>query len=114
METGISTSIAGISAFGRQLETIANNIANVNTDGYKAKKPQIVENSQGIPEITVTINSTGGIPIQGPDTPVRESSNVELSQEFPNMLLAKRGYEARLKALRVQSELDKSVLDILA
>jgi flagellar basal body rod protein FlgG len=114
METGISMSIAGITAFGRQLETIASNTANVNTDGYKAKKATIVENNQGVPELTVTINKTAGIPIQGPDTPVRESSNVDLSQEMPNMLIARRGYEANLKALKVQDELNKSVLDILA
>ncbi|MBA4394419.1 MAG: hypothetical protein C0407_12780 [Desulfobacca sp.] len=114
METGISTSIAGINAFGRQIEIIANNVANLNTYGYKANKAKITENNQGVPELTVTINKTAGIPIQGPDTPILESSNVDLSQEMPNMLLAKRSYEANLKTLKAQTDLEKSVLDILA
>lgn len=113
MDNGITTSMAGILAFTRQLETIANNTANLNTDGFRAKKATITNNKEGLPELKVTISRTEGIPIQGPDTPVREPSNVDLSQETGNSLVARRGYEANLKALRVQEETTQSVLDIL-
>jgi flagellar basal body rod protein FlgG len=114
METGYCTSIAGINAFCRQMETTANNIANVNTEGYKSKKGKITEDYQKVAECTVNINKTTGIPIQGSDRDVHEFSNVDLSQETPNLLLTLRGYEASLKTLKLQTEVDKSVLDILA
>jgi hypothetical protein len=38
METGITMFIAGINAFGRQMETNFNKIANVNTKGSNARK----------------------------------------------------------------------------
>lgn len=114
MIDGFNASLAGLNVFSRQLETIANNTANLNTDGYKARKAVIVENKQGVPELTVSINKSPGIPIQEPDGPIREISNVELSQEMPNLLVARRGYEANLKVLKAQDELVKSTMDLLA
>lgn len=114
MIDGFNASFAGLSIFSRQLETIANNTANINTDGFKAGKTAVVENKQGVPVLIVSLDRTSAIPIQGPDSPVREISNVELSQELPNLLVARRGYEANLKALKVEDELIKSTMDLLA
>ncbi len=43
IEIGTSLFIVGTNAFCRQMERIANNIATVNTDGYKAKKVKLQE-----------------------------------------------------------------------
>lgn len=113
MNTGMRTSMVGVLAFGRQMETVVNNTANLNTDGYKAKRATIYNDKNGLPEIRVSISPASGIPVQGPDTPVREPSDVDLSQEMTNSVTARRGYEANLKALKVQSDTEKSVLDII-
>ncbi len=114
MIDGFNVSLAGLNVFSRQLETIANNTANVNTDGYKAQKATIKEDKEGGPELTISLNTTPGIPIQVPDSPVRETSNVDLSGEMPNLLVARKGYEANLKVLKTEEELSKSALDLLA
>ena len=44
---------------------------------------------------------------------MKETSNVDLAREFPQLLLAQRGYEANLKALKAEGEIMDSVLDIL-
>jgi flagellar basal-body rod protein FlgC len=113
METGISPSIAGFTAFGRQMEITARNVANIVTEGYKPPQAKIVQNNQGVPELSFGPPTGPGIPILGPDTPVREPSTIDLSQEMSNLLLARRGYEANLKTFKIQSELDKSVLDLV-
>jgi flagellar hook protein FlgE len=38
---------------------------------------------------------------------------VDLAEEFPQMMIAQRGYEANIKALKAQSDVLKSILDIV-
>jgi flagellar basal-body rod protein FlgC len=112
MINGLSTSVSGLWVFVRKLETAARNIANSNTDGYKSKKATIVEDEAGLPTVNITVDSTPGAPFQGANTVMRETSNVELSSEIPDLLIAKRGYEANLKLIKTQDEILESFLDI--
>jgi flagellar hook protein FlgE len=45
---------------------------------------------------------------------MRETSNVDLAEELPQMIVSQRGYEANIKALETQEEVLKSTIDILA
>ena len=113
MVTGISSSLAGLCAFGRKLSVAAGNVANVNTDGYKKTVTAINEDRFGLPQVDTTKSNEPGalIPVQGR---LVESSNVDLSEEFPQMMVAQRGYEANIKALETEEKLRKSLMDILA
>lgn len=110
----ISASLAGLRVFTGKLQNTANNVANSNTDDYKTKRAVIIEDSVGLPSLNITTNNAPGVRIQESDGLVRETSNVDLSQEIPNMMIAKRGYEANLKALKAQCDMMESLLDITA
>ncbi len=112
MIAGISSSIAAIYAFGSKLAGTANNIANVNTDGYKKTVSTISEGKQGLPETNQGKSSTPG-PIVQVEGLFKETSNVDLAEEFPQMVLAQRGYEANIKSLQTQAELTKLLMDII-
>ena len=94
-------------------KVISNNIANVNTDGYKKTRATIVEDTNGLPEVSVERQDAPGSIIQETDGTLRELSNVELAEEFPRMIISQRGYEANINALKVEDEMIGSLLDII-
>ena len=113
MINGLSTSVSGLWMFVRKLENAARNIANSNTDSYKAKKSAAVEDGLGLPVLNITPDNAPGTPFHDPDGETHESSNVDLSMETTDVLMAKRGYEANLKSVKAQEEIFDSLLDII-
>ena len=114
MVGSIHTTLAGLAAFGKKVSNAAGNIANSNTDSYKATAAVTTQDEAGLPEVTTQKVDSPGSLIHEADGTLRESSNVELSQEIPQMIIGQRGYEANLKALKTQDEMWKSVFDIKA
>ena len=112
MISGLSASVSGLWVFVRKLENAARNIANSNTDGYKSKRASIVEDEAGLPTINTTVEDTPGTLFQEADGVVHETSNVELSKEMTDLMIAKRGYQANLKSIKTQDEMLDSLLDI--
>jgi flagellar basal body rod protein FlgG len=43
MISAIHTALSGLTAFTKQIEVVAHNVANVNTDGFKKSKTEFVE-----------------------------------------------------------------------
>jgi flagellar basal body rod protein FlgG len=94
--TGIATS--ALAAYGVRQAVTANNIANLNTPGFKASNTVMKENMEG---------GVGAVLTQGPDS-------VEISKEAVDMLDTANGYGANLKALQVSDRMVKDLLDIMA
>jgi flagellar hook protein FlgE len=113
MISGISASLSGLWAFTGTLSNAAGNIANVNTDGYKKATATIVEDKKGLPGVSVERRDTPGPIVQETDGSLRELSNVELAEEFPRMMISQRGYEANIRALKVEDQMIGSLLDII-
>jgi flagellar basal body rod protein FlgG len=112
MIPGIQSSLAALFTFGKKLNSHAQNIANSNTDGYRKRITRISENNKSLSEAQTTVSDTPGLIIQEEDRS-RETSNVELTEEIPQMMIATRSYEANLKSLKTQDEILKSTLDML-
>ena len=114
MVGGVSASLAGLMVFGKKVANAAGNIANSNTDNYKATVATIVQDRAGLPDITTRKDDSPGSFIQEVDGTLGQSSNVELSLEIPQMMIGQRGYEANLIALKTQDEMSESILNIIA
>jgi len=114
MISGIGATLAGLFAFRKKIDNAASNVANSNTDNYKKTDATITEGRESLPDVTTRKIDSPGALIQESDGIMRETSNVELSEEIPQMMIAQRGYEANLKALKTQEELLDSVIDIMA
>ena len=116
MISPISSSISALSAFGKKLGVIANNIANVNTEGFKKSRAIFNEGSHGGVQVSINRVDTPGYPIMDEDTGEmtdKETSNVGLIEEIPQLIMAKRGYQANLKTVKAQDEMLGSLIDIL-
>ncbi|MBM4127457.1 MAG: flagellar biosynthesis protein FlgC [Nitrospira sp.] len=114
MISAIHTALSGISAFGKQLEVSAHNVANVNTDGFKSSQTQFVEaQNSGVLPVVQKDNSAGPAVLkdtaQGPQQV--ELSNVDLGQEAVNQIIAQRGFEANLRTLKTADAMLGSILD---
>ena len=113
MVTGIGASLAGLAAFEKKVAASANNIANSNTAGYKKTEAVIGEDAAGLPEVNLKRIDTPGPLVPEEDGTFTEQSNVDLAQELTQNMVAQKGYEANIKALKTQDNMLGMTLDIL-
>jgi flagellar hook protein FlgE len=99
-----SVSLAGVNAATLGVAVVANNVANVNSKDYRAKRVDFEEVREG------------GVKPSGieasEETPVPGGSNVDLATEFTNLLAYADTYRVNAKVLEVQQELLGTVMDI--
>ena len=88
------TTLSALRAFGRKFQVTANNIANVNTDGFKKSRADLKDNHPAGVEAVITRIDTPGFlrPAEDGSPEMRESSNVELEEELVGLI----GYETGL------------------
>ena len=116
MIAGIQSALSSLQAFATKTENNANNIANMNTGGFKKDRVVLSALSpQGV-KATLEQGALGASVVESTDegSNMIEQSNVDLGQEIPEMLLNKIGYTANLKTLQTADQMMQSVLDIKA
>jgi len=114
MISAIHTALSGLTAFGKQLDVSAHNVANVNTDGFKKSDTTFVEApSGGVLPVVQKDNSPGPAVLK--DTAQGymqvELSNVDLAEEAVSQILAQRGFEANLRTMKTADDMLGSILD---
>ena len=117
MIAGIQSALSGLRAFATKIENNANNIANMNTDGFKKDRVVLsAEAPQGVKATVEQIDAPGSVIAEPTDQGYEmiEQSNVDLGEEIPEMLLNKHGYTANLKTLQTADQMMQSLLDIKA
>ncbi len=117
MISSIQPTLSALKAFDRKMGVSADNVANINTPGYEAKKATLSEGPGGGVETKISrparseASATQTAALPGEEA---RPSNVSLDEELPEMMVTKRGYQANLKALKAQDEMLGNALDILA
>ena len=115
MISAIHTALSGLTAFSKQIEVVAHNIANVNTDGFKKPKTEFVEiPNGGVLPVVEKDDSSGPTVLRdtGSNQTMVELSNVDLGEEVVQQIVAQRSFEANLQTLRTGDALLGSILDI--
>jgi flagellar basal-body rod protein FlgC len=111
----IYSALSGLTAFSTQIDVTAHNVANVNTNGFKKSRTELVAVETGgvLPVIQKNqsadpfiLNNTGYGPAQ------LELSNVDLGEEAVNQILAQRGFEANISTLKTVDDMLGTILDI--
>lgn len=92
--------IAGsaLQAFGTSQQITANNLANLNTDGFKASRASFQE------------NGASGVAASA----LRTEDTVDISREATNLLTNVQGYKANLKVLKAADEMARELFSIKA
>jgi flagellar basal-body rod protein FlgC len=116
MISAVNSTVSALQAYKTQMEVTSNNVANVNTEGFKKSKATLKEGVTGNVQVDVNQVNTPGHRYQGleGDQMVeKETSNVDLTEEFPQMMVTQHAYEANMKVLQTQDRMLGTTLDIL-
>jgi flagellar hook protein FlgE len=113
MSIAADIALTAINAFDKKLSITANNIANVNTDGFKKSRAVIEEKeTSGVSVFSERVNTPGDIvTIEGVD---REASNVNLEEELVTLMVNQNNYAANLETVKATDELQGTLFDIMA
>jgi flagellar basal-body rod protein FlgC len=116
-----------LSAFARRQAVTAHNIANINTDGYKAKSLPLEElpDRQGAQAQKVQEDSSPGPLKEGIvekngengsrfEMQTVEGSNTSLVNELTSLMQNENAFEANAKVVRVSQEMSGRILDLVA
>lgn len=112
----IGSSLSALNAFRVRMNVTANNVANVVTDGFKSSRV-VMENGPGqtVGANVVPDNSPGPMildlsAVEG----VRELSHVNLVTEMTQMIITRHGYDANLKVIESNLEMQGNLIDMVA
>lgn len=101
-----ASSLSGLNAASWLLVTAAGNVANLNSEGYRAKRVGFAANADG----TVKVESpqdTGPEPAEG-------GSNVDLATELVSTMVGNTYFASNAAALRAQDQVLGAALDLKA
>jgi len=113
---GIAASLTAIQAVAERFNRTARNLANSNTDGYRAERVTLSEGDQPgtVKAVFGRDESPGPVRLEETEEGPRlvEMANVDLAREMVTMLADRRAIEANLAALRTADQVLGSIIDI--
>lgn len=111
------SAVTALKAFQKKLDVTANNIANVNTDHFKKSRAILSEGENG--GVQAEVDQVGR-PVD-PNESLRngesieaEPSNVDLVEEFTEMIESEIAYKANAKTIQSQEKILGSLLDMFS
>ena len=116
MIPSVNGTISALQAYKTRLGVSADNIANANTDEFKKSRATLKEGTKGDVQVDINRVNTPGHryqELEGDQLVEKESSNVNLEEEIPEMMVTQRIYEANLKVLQTQDKMSGTLLDIM-
>lgn len=115
MISAIYPALSALRAFGQKLGVTANNIANVNTNGFKKSRVDLEEASPSGVNVSISrVNTPGAYLTPERETgEPRESSNVSVDEEVVSLITTKQAYTANLKTIEAEEETLGTLFDIL-
>jgi flagellar basal body rod protein FlgG len=103
---GLSASLSGLQTAGQSVGLSANNVANLNSSGYRSRS--LVQES--LPQ-----GGVAGVAVTQSQAPLNPGgSNVDPATEAVNLDTQGVGYQADLKFMQVQNNLLGTALDLKA
>jgi len=113
----VYNNISALHMLGVKMSSISSNIANLETDNYKKTKATISEGeSPGNVSVEITRDDSAGHKVYesyGGELVERELSNVNIVEEFTQIMTTKHSFEANLKYLQSVDEMLGKVVDII-
>ena len=116
MIPSVNSTLSALQAYRKSMRVTANNIANVNTDEFKKNRASLKEGINGSVEVEVSKVNTPGHrykEFDGDQMVEKETSNVDLAKEIPDLMITQRTYQANLKVLQTRDKMLGTTLDIL-
>lgn len=99
----IYNNVSSISAHQTMMNNSANNVANVNTDGFVPKSTTMSNNNSSVTANTRESTNTN-----------YAKSQTDLTKEIPDQMIAEKATAINTTAIKTQDEMLGSLLDIQA
>jgi len=99
----IMTNVSSLQANQVFMNTNANNIANVNTDGFVPSDTRMTDNKSSVSATTRLADNNGSV-----------KSQTDLTKEIPDQIMIAGVTDANVTAIKTQDEMFGSLLDIKA
>lgn len=105
------TNLSALTALSTVQEVTANNIANVNTDGFKSSSVNLESGpgDQGVEVASISKSATPGSIVGGVET-----SNTDIGREMVDMTVTSRAFEANTTFIRAAEEMTGHLLNMIA
>lgn len=116
MIDSVNSSISAIMAYGKKMGVHANNIANMNSEGFEKSRTLFKEGSDETVAAEIEQVAAAEFPVSESDEVQArqpESNNVDLAEEITGTMIGRRGFEANLAVVKVKDELIGTVMDLL-
>ena len=116
MISAMNSTVSALRAFVTKLGVTADNIANANTDGFKKSRATFQTDQNGGVRVEIRRDETPGFRYdvtENGETLEKETSNADLTEEIPNLMVTKCAYQANLKTIETQDEMLGSLLDTI-
>jgi flagellar hook protein FlgE len=116
MLEAMNTALSSLGAYLRKQDVTANNIANANTTDFKKSRADFEEASPDGVKVTISRMETPGTPLP-PDELIgagHEMSNVDVAEEIVDLITTQHGFEANVKTVQTESEMQETLLDVIA
>lgn len=115
MIRALDAALSALGAFGKKMDVSANNVANLNTEGFKKSRALLEDADPGVIVTLSRVNTPGGALPPGDGTAkFRESSNVDVAEEIVNQHMTKSAFQANLTTVKAEEEMLGSLFDIFA
>jgi flagellar basal-body rod protein FlgC len=92
-----NSALSALAAYGTGLNVTANNIANMNTTGFKPTNTVMNEDVNG--GVKVTLSQS-------------ENAELDIAKEMVDMMIEKHAIQGNVKSLQTENEVLKSLIDI--
>lgn len=99
----ISNNISSIQAHQNMMNVSANNVANVNSDGFVPSNAKVIGGDNSIKTNVSKADDNGS-----------KISQTDLAKEIPDQIVAKEATAVNVTAIKTQDEMLGSLLDIKA
>lgn len=97
----ISNNISSIQAHQTMLNTSGNNIANVNSDGFRPSDTIITDNGHSVSAYNRVTDNNSSL-----------KSQTDLAKEIPDQIIAQDATAVNITAIKTQDEMFGTLLDI--
>jgi len=114
MSLSFSSSLSGIRAAFTSLSVSSNNVANINTDGFKKQVVNLSEGPDGGVISNISESTESGPTHQDENGNLIEGPNVEFSEEAVEQIKAKTLLSANVAVITRANDAQKSLFDIFA
>jgi flagellar hook protein FlgE len=116
MLSPVNSTVSALLAYKCQMEVTSNNIANVNTAEFKKSRVTLKEGLNGGVQVDINRVDTPGHryqALEGDQMVAKETSNVDLTEELPQMMVTQHAYKANMKVIQTQDEILGTTLNIM-